>query len=66
MLLNRTNSYILARYAVKRYLISLKLFKTYITYIYILLSGVEGAFWISYTCLAFQQKHKHLRWSVFP
>ena len=45
---------------------SLKLFKTYITYIYILLSGIESAFWISYTCLAFQQKHKILRWSVFP
>ena len=71
MLLNRTNSYIFARCAVKRQLISLKYFKTYITFIYILLSGIESSFWTPYTCLAFQQKHihqnpfKHLRWSVF-
>ena len=71
MLLNRTNSYIFASCAVKRQLISLKYFKTYITFIYILLSGIESSFWTPYTCLAFQQKHihqnpfKHLRWSVF-
>ena len=70
MLISRTNSYIFAHCAVKRQLISLKCFKTYITYIYILLSGVESYFWTPYTCLAFQQKHiqnpfKHLRWSVF-
>ena len=41
MLFNRTNSYIFARCAIKRYLISLKYSKIYITYIYILLSGVE-------------------------
>ena len=49
----------------------MKYFKTYITFIYILLSGIESSFWTPYTCLAFQQKHihqnpfKHLRWSVF-
>ena len=49
----------------------MKYFKTYTTFIYILLSGIESSFWTPYTCLAFQQKHihqnsfKHLRWSVF-
>ena len=49
----------------------MKYFKTYITFIYILLSDIESSFWTPYTCLAFQQKHihqnsfKHLRWSVF-
>ena len=70
MLLNRTNSCIFARCAVKRQLISLKYFKTYVTCIYILLRGVESSFWTPYTCLVFQQKHiqnpfKHLRWNVF-
>ena len=56
--------------AVKHKLIPLKYFKTYIIYIYIILSSVESSFWTPYTCLAFQQKHiqnpfKHLRWSVF-
>ena len=40
MLFDKNNSYIFARCAIKRYLI-LKYFKIYITYIYILLSGVE-------------------------
>ena len=35
----------------------MKCFKTYITYIYILFSGVENFFWTTYTCLAFKQKH---------
>ena len=70
MLLRRTNSYIFVRCAVKRQVISWKYFKTYITYIYILLSGVDSSFWTPYTCLTFQQRHiqnpfKHLRWSVF-
>ena len=56
--------------AVKHKLIPLKYFKTYIIYIYIILSSVESSFWTPYTCLAFQQKHiqnpiKHLRWSAF-
>ena len=50
--------------------ISLKYFKTYVTYIYILLSCVVSSFWTAYTYLVFQQKRiqnpfKHLRWSVF-
>ena len=47
----------------------MKYFKTYITYIYILLSDVKSYFWTPYTCLTFQQKHiqnpfKHLGWSI--
>ena len=71
MLLNKTNSNIFARCAVRRQLISLEYFKTYITFIYILLRGVKSSFWTPYTCIAFQQKNfhqnsfKYLRWSVF-
>ena len=48
----------------------MKYFKTYITDIYILLSGIESYFWTRYTCNVFQQKHiqnpfSHPRWSVF-
>ena len=48
----------------------MKYFKTYITYIYILISGVESSFCTPCICLVFQQRHiqnlfKHLRWSVF-
>ena len=47
----------------------MKYFKTYITYIFILLSDVKSYFWTPYNCLTFQQKHiqnplKHLRWRV--
>ena len=72
MLLNRTNSYIFALYAVEPELLLklLKYFKTYITYMCILPRDAKSSFWTPYTCLVFQQKHiqtafKHLRWSVF-
>ena len=70
MLLNRTNSYTFKRWAVKRWLISLKYFKRYIMYIYILFSWAESYFWTHYTCFVFQQRHiqnflKYLRWIAF-
>ena len=48
----------------------MKYFKTYITYIYILLSSVESSFLTPYTCLTFQEKYiqnalKHVRWRDF-
>ena len=48
----------------------MKCFKTYITYIYILLSGIESYFGTLYIYLAFEQKHiqnpfKYLRWNAF-
>ena len=55
---------------VKRQLISLKYFVTYIMQIHILSSGVESYFSTPYTYLVFQQSciqnpFNHLRWIVF-